>query len=34
MNDEKYQTSSSYREEVKQKFDNFFGTGPAKTIRQ
>jgi len=34
MNDEKYQSSSAYRDEVKQKFDDFFGTGPAKTIRQ
>jgi len=34
MSDEKYQTSSAYRDQVKQKFDDFFGTGPAKTIRQ
>ena len=34
MKDERYQTSAAYRDEVKQKFDNFFGTEPAKTIRQ
>jgi hypothetical protein len=34
MKDERYQSSSVYRDEVKQKFDNFFGKEPAKTIRQ
>ena len=34
MKDERYQTSAAYRDEVKQKFDDFFGKEPAKTIRQ
>jgi len=34
MKDERYQSSPAYRDEVKQKFDSFFGKEPAKTIRQ
>jgi hypothetical protein len=34
MKDERYQSSPAYRDEVKNKFDNFFGKEPAKTIRQ
>lgn len=34
MADEKYQSSPAFRDEVKQKFDDFFGKEPAKTIRQ
>ena len=34
MADEKYQSSAAFRDEVKQKFDDFFGKEPAKTIRQ
>lgn len=31
--DERYETSSSYRAEVEQRFKDFFGTEPAKEIR-
>jgi len=34
MKDKRYQSSAAYRDEVKQKFDDFFGKEPAKTIRQ